>query len=628
MNPIILLEEHTANKIAAGEVIERPASVVKELVENSLDAGASTIDVEIREGGKEYIRVVDNGRGIPQDEVPLAFERHATSKIRQVEDLFHIITLGFRGEALPSIAAVSELELITKTEPAHTGTLIAYEGGTRKKLEVVGAPDGTAITVRQLFFNTPARYKFLNQAASERRYVFDILTRIALANPAIAMRLVSDGEEIFATPGDGRLETVMLAIYGSRIGRNLVPVHAESKYLTISGLVCRPDVHRGNRQGQTFIVNRRVIASSLMASAVEKGYQTLLPRRRFPIAAISMTMEPSRIDVNVHPAKREIRFSDSSEVYKQVMLAVRRALQSQVPFAPWQPKELENTKSAPLPKSQQTKLSMETGRPHTYYPSREGDRSPEPNGQQAPTTPREASRLQSTDETSETKWGTLTGYSPEVAAPYKPPSPEVKGENVIWESTPSSWPQSSWRVLGQYQNTYITVDADDELWLIDQHVAHERVLYERFRKQLASSVAQSQAYLVPIHLEMSVTQVARLQEWAPRLASLGFEIEEFGTKDCLVRAVPTELSQISHDELSQLLLGIMENRETDDYYEAALVLMSCKGAVKAGESLATPVMEQLIKNLLATANPFTCPHGRPIIVRLALEDIHRRFGRS
>lgn len=620
INPIILLEEDTANKIAAGEVIERPASVVKELVENALDAGATAIEVEIRGGGKDYIRVVDNGSGIPGAEVPLAFERHGTSKIRQAEDLFHILTLGFRGEALPSIAAVSDVVMCTKTHDAAVGTLIAYEGGKRTRLEAVGTPVGTSVTVKDLFFNTPARYKFLNQAASERRYVYDILGRIALANPSVRFHLVSDEEEILTTPGDGQLETVIWNIYGSHVGKNLLPIQHQSNYFSISGLICKPEIHRGNRQAETFIVNGRVVDSSLLASALEKGYQTMLPRRRFPIAVICISIDPTRIDVNVHPAKREVRFSDNSEIYKQVMLTVRRALASATPFSPWQLDEGETGAGALEPTRHedtsvhQQKFSMESRQvvPKERLTT-QGTVAGYRNYDRTPMIFRE---------------DPVRGFSHDNRASIvsKAPGLGKDEEPAIIGETPTQL-RGKWRVLGQFHRTYILADMGKELWLIDQHVAHERVLYERFQRQLVDGNIQSQVFLIPQHLELGVTAVAAIGEWTPRFLELGFDIEEFGSKDCLVRAVPYELSQIDPTELAELVLGIFEKGFTEDYREEALVLMCCKGAVKAGESLTIPVMEELLENLFATSNPFTCPHGRPVVVRLAIEDIHRRFGR-
>ena len=604
MNRIIQLEESITNQIAAGEVVERPASVVKEMVENALDAGASFIDIEIRAGGKEYLRVVDNGWGIPKAEVTLAFERHATSKIRSAEDLFRIITLGFRGEALPSIAAVSELQMVTKTKDEPVGTLIAFSGGKQVRFESIGAPVGTAITVEHLFFNTPARYKFLNQAASERRHVFDIVGRLALANPMVQFRLLSDGEEIFVTPGDGKVEGVMWSIYGSRIGNSLLPIERQSNYLSVSGLICKPDVHRGNRQAETFIVNGRVVESSLLASAVEKGYKTLLPRRRFPIAVIFLTIEPSRLDVNVHPAKREIRFSDNSEVYKQVMLAVRRALESSIPFAPWSINP--PTQETPSAGMAQPRLSTPSPRSTSHYGRTQYIISPASHtqvskGQEGITIPRGHHSHSAQEKT-------------------------LSSDSMVIKET-GLVQDLDYRVLGQFQRTYMIIEAKEELWLVDQHVAHERILYERFQKQLDVSQIRAQALLVPLHLELGITSTAAILEWTPKLASLGFEIAEFGSKDFLVRTVPAELSGITEKALEQLLLEIINKGDTSDYREVALVLMSCKGAVKAGDYLSMPLMKQLLTDLMTTENPFTCPHGRPVVVRLHLDDIHRRFGR-
>ncbi|MGI6567243.1 MAG: DNA mismatch repair endonuclease MutL [Firmicutes bacterium] len=616
MTPIIVLEENTANKIAAGEVVERPASVVKEMVENSLDAGATSIDIEIREGGKEYLRVVDNGRGIPPEEVPLAFERHATSKIRSADDLFRIITLGFRGEALPSIAAVSDLEMVTRTQGAPAATLIAFSGGKRTRLESVGSPLGTAVTVQRLFFNTPARYKFLNQAASERRHVYDIVGRLALANPRVRFRLVSDGEEIMVTPGDGNMEAVMWSIYGSRIGKHLIPVHRESSLAAVNGYICKPEIHRGNRQAQTFIINGRIVESSLLANAMEKGYQTMLPRRRYPIGVLALTLDPSRIDVNVHPTKREIRFSDSSEVYKQVLVAVRQALEASTPFEPWHiPAQQDESPE----RSSWSRALRSAGGPGFVQETMEAGDS---GWRAAPAMPPIRPDRPTRSEPGHT-WepaGTSTLSPPEGSA----------AQAKARESDETGFPgqPAMFRILGQFRATYILVEAEDELWLIDQHAAHERILYERFLTGLQSRAIKTQALLVPMNLELGPAAAAAVLEWSSAFEELGFEVAAFGSKDCLVRSVPVDLSGIGGKDLEELLLGVINQGQTKDYREPALILMACKGAVKAGEELSPALMQELVTSLLSTRNPFTCPHGRPVIVRLALEDLHRRFGRS
>ena len=381
------------------------------------------------------------------------------------------------------------------------------------------------------FFNTPARYKFLNQAASERRYVFDIVGRLALANPNVRFRLVSDGEEIFVTPGDGNIEAVMWSIYGSRIGKHLVPVHRESGYLVISGYVCKPEIHRGNRQAQTFIVNGRVVESPLLASAMEKGYQTMLPRRRFPIGVLALTIEPTRVDVNVHPTKREIRLSDSSEVYRQVLLAVKQALETTTPFEPWAfPRQEEDTREAispPEPTSSVGKPSFvqETMGQTMNSPSLKRRAIPviPPIRQEKAARVEVSHSLPSADVT--------TDSQPEVRSSYTPPSGPDHCDT-------SFAPRHAFhRILGQFQATYILVEAEEELWLIDQHAAHERILYERFLGELETSRIKTQPLLVPIHLELGPAAAAAILEWSSRLEELGFEVEEFGSKDCLVRSV-------------------------------------------------------------------------------------------
>lgn len=601
---IRILDADVANKIAAGEVIERPASVVKELVENALDAGARRIDIEIRRGGKEYIRVTDDGAGVPAEQVPLAFARHATSKIRSADDLFNVATLGFRGEALPSIAAVAEVEMRTRTADAPGGVRYVVCGGVPGELEPAGAPVGTTVVVRRLFFNTPARYKFLRSESAEARRIADVAARIALAWPQVAFRLVADGRQVFATPGDGDLAGAIRAVYGAA-ARELVPIAGELNGVQVSGWVSKPDVVFGNRERMSVFLNGRWIQSAALLRAIEQGYDTMLPHGRHPLAVVHLTLDPAAVDVNVHPAKAEVRFKDEGAVFRAVMRAVREALLGTDLIQPV-------TRARPL---------------EAAGPGVQGPSAPPARHSSAPLIALPAS-------------GALAG-SPR-AAEERPiwPQPEAvshshAGAGVAPLPDAASPPADAreqlraLRILGQLHRTYIVGETADGLWIIDQHVAHERVLYERFLEALATGRRNVQRLLIPVAVTLPPSLVGLAEQYAGPLERLGFLLEPFGGASYLVRGVPVELAGADERRLGETLEELLLACEREGRWNphAAAASLACRAAVKAGQELDAEQMAALVRQLAGADNPFACPHGRPIVVELGRLDLERRFGR-
>jgi len=657
--PITILDAHVANRIAAGEVIERPASAVRELVENALDAGARRIEVEIRGGGKEYIRVADDGEGIPPAEVPLAFERHATSKIASADDLFAIATLGFRGEALPSIAAVAEVEMRTRTPDHVEGTRYVIVAGRPQGLEPVGAPVGTTVIVRRLFFNTPARYKFLRSDATEKRYVADVVARLAMARPDVAFRLVADGRELLATPGDGRLSSAVAAVYGPQVSRELVPIELEAEGLAVQGLVGKPSLHHGSRERICVVLNGRWIDSGAIARAIEKGYDTLLPPRRFPVAVVHLALDPRSVDVNVHPAKAEVRFRDDGAVFRVVLRAVRQGLLqanlvgrlapsafAQPAFPPGSGEDAGQAWAHPAGQA----ALLGSAPPHLP-----GSASP-PGGARANggthglgSFPRPAAVAR---EATASAWpdqrppgyggdaaagpwppGGAGAAHPSAGAAFAAPEHELTGGR---SAAPMGLGDEDARrqlremtVLGQLYRTYIVGETPAGLWIVDQHVAHERVLYERFLRAANEGTACVQNLLVPVTLTLSPAQAGLAEKFQPHLERVGLGLEPFGGRTYLLRGVPVALAGADAAEIQQLVEEILAGLEEEGGWQPHRVCaqMACKAAIKAGQPLELRQIKQLLADLADAENPFACPHGRPIVMSVARTELARRFGR-
>jgi DNA mismatch repair protein MutL len=583
-----------ANQIAAGEVIERPASVVKELIENSLDAGARDIRVEIREGGRRLIRVQDDGCGIPAAEVELAFARHATSKLHTAEDLARIATLGFRGEALASIAAVSRLTMLTRAAEEPTGTLLRLEAGQVVTREPRGMPPGTTVTVEHLFFNVPARLKFLRAAATEAGHIHQIVTRYALAYPERRFSLVSDGRLTFQSTGSGKRYDVLVKVYGLEVAKQMLeiggsrvsgsaalaaqPASLQPLNLEpiVSGYVGVPSLHRANRQQITFYVNRRWIRDTSLAYAVVQAYHTLLPAGRFPVALLFLELDPAAVDVNVHPTKAEVRFSDERAVFQAVQREVRRVLVDQAPV----PTMAMPPSAWPSPEWVRRQTLVEAGE-------------------------RTARQL-------------AIGLHRPGETPARPPGAE-----------PSPLPML--RLVGQLGATYIIAEGPEGMYLIDQHAAHERILYEKLMAEKSTASVSSQGLLEPLPLELTPLQAALVEEYLELLRGVGFQIEPFGGETYLVRGVPALLAV---GDPRQALVEIIEGLSQDEELlaqerEEELVRLICKqAAIKAGQTLSVQEMQELVRQLERTASPRTCPHGRPTMIHLSAEQLAREFGRT
>lgn len=612
--PIVVLAEDVAAKIAAGEVIERPVSVVKELVENALDAGASDIRVEIREGGQRFIRVADNGSGIPAAEVETAFQRHATSKVRSADDLFHVRTLGFRGEALPSVAAVSRVTLVTRARGETVGTRLRLEGGRVVERAGVGAPAGTVMTVENLFFNTPARLKFLKSATAEAGQVHTLLQRLALSFPDRRFSLVNDGRAVFQHAG-GTLIDALATVYGADLARQMIeveggpdPGEADATGETpplVSGYVSPPAVSRANRAHMTFVVNGRVVQDRALAVAVAEAYHTLLMVGRFPLTALHIQVAPEDVDVNVHPAKAEVRFRDARAVFSAVQQAVRRVV----------------VRHAPIPQFGGSPVWDDAG---TGSDLAWGGANPAPTAMPRPMFGPDWWPAPEGSESTPPVWGVTT--PPATATPESAAAPESP------LSLPGGRRLPMLRVLGQVAQAYIIAEGPDGMYLIDQHAAHERVLYEEFLAAHARRDVVAQALLEPLPLDLDGGEMAALTEHADALAGLGFALEPFGPGTVLVRAVPAALRQADPRPAMREILGqVGEGRrnpiEVDT--EAALLRAVCKtAAIKAGQTLTMAEMQALIRLLEASSSPRTCPHGRPTMIHLSAAFLAREFGRT
>ena len=596
--PIQILPPEVADKIAAGEVVERPASVVKELIENSLDAGAAEIRVEIADGGKRLIRVIDNGVGIPAAEAPLAFQRHATSKIRAAEELEHIATLGFRGEALAAISAVSKVTLITRSREEPVGIELKLEGSRIISQRAVGAPPGTSLTVEHLFWNTPARKKFLKSHATEAGHISKIVTRYALAYPEVRFSLVAEGRLRFQTPGAGDRMAALVKVYGPEIASQMLPVAGGEDPVIpdvqVSGFVSAPSLHRANRSYIELFVNRRYIQDRNLTFAVVQAYHTLLMTGRYPVAALFIDMPPELVDVNVHPTKTEVRFREPSLVFRAVQRAVHRTLQGLAPVT----RELETPEAPGDYRSQwavrrQALVRAGKGAPSPGQLAMDLRQSDLAGGEETPLVRRE-----------------------EAAPPPSTPSPA--GDRL-----------PPLRPVGQIAATYLIAEGPDGMYLIDQHAAHERILYEKIMKADRQPVSKQQL-LQPIPIELGTELAGLIAEHLERLNQSGFEIEPFGEGSFLLRAVPAFMgNQDPQALLEEVAQGLAQRTDlVGKAREEALVTMICKRlAIKAGQILSVAEQRELIRQLEACENPRTCPHGRPTMLHLSAAALEKQFGR-
>ncbi|MFO3795695.1 MAG: DNA mismatch repair endonuclease MutL [Anaerolineales bacterium] len=579
MMPIRVLPPEVASQIAAGEVIERPASVVKELVENALDAGAHQIQVLLLEAGRRRIEVADDGCGIPAEELPLAVQRHATSKISRAEDLYHIHTLGFRGEALASIAAVSHLTITSRTIASEHGARIRLEGGRLVGIESVGAPPGTLVRVEHLFYNLPARLKFLKTDLTERRVVDMLISRYALAYPQVRFTLQEGENVLLQTAGDGDRRAILAALYGVETARSLIAVEAEEDGLRLSGFISPPSLTRSNRREITFFVNGRWIQDAPLVTALLQAYHTLLMVGRYPLAVLFLEISPQEVDVNVHPAKAEVRFRNADRIFRFVQRAVRRGLLAGATL-PELSSQLEPLTPSP---AQSASFPLDWEIAHQETP------------QQSP------------------------------SSPIAPASDESSSHSL-----PSLSRLPLLRLIGQVANTYLIAEGPDGLYLIDQHAAHERILFEKFLAQLHEKRLSSQALLTPVTVTLPPHQAALLESQLPQLEHFGFEVAPFGPHTFQVRAIPT---LFSGSNPAAALFALVDDFEEDETplqreQEARLVARICKRlAVKAGQVLSPAEQRALLEDLERCQSPRTCPHGRPTMIHLSVDLLERQFGR-
>ncbi|MEJ2348923.1 MAG: DNA mismatch repair endonuclease MutL [Anaerolineales bacterium] len=578
---IRILPPEIASQIAAGEVVERPASVVKELLENSLDAGARDISITVKGAGRQSIEVADDGSGIPVEELSLAVSRHATSKLHRAEDLFQISSLGFRGEALASIGSVSRLTITSSANDSRTGGRIRVEGGQVETVQPVGAPKGTVVRVEELFVNVPARLKFLKSDITERRHIDDLVTRYALAYPMVRFRLLQDGREVLHTSGNGNRREVLAALYGVDIARQMLEVLADYDKIKVTGFISPISLTRSNRREITFFVNGRWIQDGALTSALMQAYHTMLMVGRYPLAALFLDLPAQMVDVNVHPAKGEVRFREKDQVFSGVQRAVRRALLAYTPVP-----EL----------SEQMDWALR----------------------------RKTSALDVLN------WGTSSGGQRdagfETEATFQPsnlppsnlqPSTPLQGVPLL-------------RLVGQVASAYLVAEGPDGLYLVDQHAAHERVLFERFLAQ-RDGTNPSQTLLQPVPVDFPPAGARLLGEQLPILRHLGFEVEEFGSNTFLVRAIPALLSGSDPKEALRVLVEEFEEDETPlgNEIEAKVIARVCKrAAVKAGQNLSPEEQKALLRDLEACQSPRTCPHGRPTMIHLSVDLLERQFGRK
>lgn len=696
MSKIALLNQETIDKIAAGEVIERPSSVVKELVENAIDAGASAITVEIKEGGTSFIRITDNGCGIEHDEVPLAFLRHSTSKIKSAEDLMCVHSLGFRGEALSSIAAIARVELITKTFDALTGTRYLIEGSKEVAMEEIGAPDGTTFLVKDLFFNTPARRKFLKTPQTEGTYISDMLEKLALSHPDISFKYINNNQTRLHTSGNGNRKDLIYHIYGRDIASSLLEVNYESELFSVSGFIGKPLINRGNRNYENYFINGRYIKSSILSKAIEEAYKSFLMQHQYPFTVLYFTFPGETLDVNVHPTKMELRFDNNKEIYRQLCDALYGVLSHRelIPDVPVDEKKAEDTvkhvykESIPEPfekrrineirsnAAQRVERAYKSAVPTPVTVRENTDSFGQEN--------RSSIVRESTSAQVQGKTGQATSSGVKIIPVGETPvmglnqfpksettqavleqkketdlnggsdcqneistlqknvsegqdtntSPVEAPEQMTLESMSPDFltrdAKKMHRIIGQLFKTYWLIEYEDKLYIIDQHAAHEKVLYERTMARLHEKEYTSQAISPPIVLSLDAKEQEMLERYRKDIERLGYEIENFGGREYMISAVPDNLFSIDMKDLFIEMLDDFSNltgRETPDLIMEKVASMSCKAAVKGNDALSLPEIDALIEELLTLDNPFNCPHGRPTIIAMSKYEIEKKFKR-
>lgn len=616
MPNIAILNQETIDKIAAGEVVERPCSVVKELVENAIDAGSTAITVEIKEGGISFIRITDNGCGIERDQVAVAFYRHSTSKIRSAEDLLTVKSLGFRGEALSSISAVARVELITKTYDELTGTRYVIEGSKELSNEEIGAPDGTTFIVKDLFYNVPARRKFLKTAQTEGSYISDMVEKLALSHPDISFKFINNNQTKLHTSGNGNRKDIIYHIFGREISSSLLEVKHECEYFKVEGFIGKPVITRGNRNYENYFINGRYVKSNILSRAIEEAYKSFLMQHQYPFTVLYFTFF-SELDVNVHPTKMELRFDNNNEIYVELCDTIYAILshKEMIPEVPVDstpaPKKIVHEYKEPIPEPFEKRRINEVrvAESRSVY------------GQSVTSAVKDYSAIEPAVKTPKTS----TAYEPAQAVT---DIQQTLGDYDKVFLTESSKKQFS--IIGQLFKTYWLIEFEDKLYIIDQHAAHEKVLYEKTMARLANKDFTSQRISPPIVMTLDARESEMLEKYRPQIEQFGYEVEHFGGKEYMISAIPDNLFNIDMKDLFIEMLDDFSNatgRQTPDIITEKVASMSCKAAVKGNDKLTLPEINKLIDELLSLDNPYNCPHGRPTIISMSKYEIEKKFKR-
>ena len=616
MPNIAILNQETIDKIAAGEVVERPCSVVKELGENAIDAGSTAITVEIKEGGISFIRITDNGCGIEREQVAVAFYRHSTSKIRSAEDLLTVKSLGFRGEALSSISAVARVELITKTYDELTGTRYVIEGSKELSNEEIGAPDGTTFIVKDLFYNVPARRKFLKTAQTEGSYISDMVEKLALSHPDISFKFINNNQTKLHTSGNGNRKDIIYHIFGREISSSLLEVKHECEYFKVEGFIGKPVITRGNRNYENYFINGRYVKSNILSRAIEEAYKSFLMQHQYPFTVLYFTFF-SELDVNVHPTKMELRFDNNNEIYVELCDTIYAILshKEMIPEVPVDstpaPKKIVHEYKEPIPEPFEKRRINEVraAESRSVY------------GQSVTSTVKNYSATEPAAKAPETS----TAYEP---AQVVTGTQQTLGDYDKVFLTESSKKQFS--IIGQLFKTYWLIEFEDKLYIIDQHAAHEKVLYEKTMARLANKDFTSQRISPPIVMTLDARECEMLEKYRPQIEQFGYEVEHFGGKEYMISAIPDNLFNIDMKDLFIEMLDDFSNatgRQTPDIITEKVASMSCKAAVKGNDKLTLPEINKLIDELLSLDNPYNCPHGRPTIISMSKYEIEKKFKR-
>ena len=666
MPEIQLLDQATINQIAAGEVIDRPSSVVKELLENAIDAKATAITVEIKDGGISFIRITDNGCGIEKDQVRKAFLRHATSKLHTIDDLLDIGSLGFRGEALSSIAAIAQVELISKPPEAMLGISYQIEDGEEKSLTQIGAPDGTTILVRNLFYHVPARKKFLKTAATEGNYINQLMENMAMLRPDISMRFINGGQNKLYTSGNGRLKDLIYTIYGREISSNVLEINYECPLFAVTGYIGKPIISRGNRTFENYYINGRFVKSRLIAAAIEQAYKPFMMQHRYPFTVLHIKIKPELIDVNVHPAKMEVRFQQENEIYELLAGAIENTLRGKefipdVCDAGKAEKKVQEKQKLPEPFEQRRLQAMKEIIPpppaehktqNEQKPSAEHKTQSEQKLPRNEEQPKVSSKLsepvceykaekKQTIKDSDSKWESASGIHKRIGQDVSqtvnqmPTQPEQKLEKpeqqtLFTEPLLSEKARIHHRLIGQLFDTYWLIQYGNQLYIMDQHAAHEKVNYERLMEAYRKKERITQFVSPPMVISLTRAEEAILEEFKSEFERIGFTIEPYGGREYAISEIPANLYGINEKELFLEMLSDLEDRgsmQPSELIASKLASMSCKAAIKGGQKISFQEADALVSQLLTLENPYACPHGRPTIITMTKYELEKKFKR-